>query len=305
MSGQEPPDAPLDEVEAAVRRALALGSSDGLRVLGYGEISLVLGWPGAEPAVACKRLPEFASAAAADAYAERFDRYLSVLGDRGVTAAPSAFRTVAGHGGGVVGYVVQPALPASSLGPEVLRRAEPDVGHPFVRSLCDLVPRVVDDRTGLDAQVSNWALVDAGTGGGPGAQLQYLDVSTPMLFDPTGRFELDLNLFLAAYPWPLRWPIGRFVAPGVVGSYRDARHVLVDLAANLIKEDLADWIAPVLGAVNEVVSPAVTEDEVRSYYKSDARLWELMLRLRRADRWWQANVRRRPYPFLLPGPIER
>ena len=60
-----------------------------------------------------------------------------------------------------------------------------------------------------------------------------------------------------------------------------------------------------LDAANDVVSPAVTEDEVRSYYRSDARLWEVMLRLRRADRWWQATVRRRPYPFLLPGPIAR
>jgi len=44
---------------------------------------------------------------------------------------------------------------------------------------------------------------------------------------------------------------------------------------------------------------------VRRYYRSDARLWELMLRLRRADRWWQRRIRRRTYPFLLPGHIER
>ena len=88
-------------------------------------------------------------------------------------------------------------------------------------------------------------------------------------------------------------------------SNRDARHVLVDLAANLVTEDLADRITPVLSAVNDVVSPAVTEDEVRGYYRSDARLWEVMLRPRHADRWWQSTVRRRPYPFLLPGPIER
>jgi hypothetical protein len=32
---------------------------------------------------------------------------------------------------------------------------------------------------------------------------------------------------------------------------------------------------------------------------------ELLQRLRRADRWWQRTVRRRPYPFLLPGRIDR
>ena len=30
-------------------------------------------------------------------------------------------------------------------------------------------------------------------------------------------------------------------------------------------------------------------------------MWALLQRLRRCDRWWQRRVRRRPYPFLLPG----
>jgi hypothetical protein len=34
-------------------------------------------------------------------------------------------------------------------------------------------------------------------------------------------------------------------------------------------------------------------------------MWEILLRLRRADRWWQRTVRRRGYPFLLPGPVDR
>jgi hypothetical protein len=61
----------------------------------------------------------------------------------------------------------------------------------------------------------------------------------------------------------------------------------------------------VIEAVNRTVEAEITEDEVRRYYRSDARLWELMLRLRRADRWWQRRIRRRTYPFLLPGHIER
>jgi hypothetical protein len=116
---------------------------------------------------------------------------------------------------------------------------------------------------------------------------------------------LDVELFLAAYPWLLRAPIGRFVAPDVVSAYRDPRHVLLDLTANLVKERLDHWIPPVVEAVNRRVAPPVTEDEARRYYRRDARLWATMLRLRRIDRWWQRHVRRRPYPFLLPGAIER
>ena len=44
---------------------------------------------------------------------------------------------------------------------------------------------------------------------------------------------------------------------------------------------------------------------MRRVYASDARLWEVLLRLRRLDRAWQRRVRRREYPFLLPGRIDR
>ncbi|MEZ5143721.1 MAG: DUF6206 family protein [Acidimicrobiales bacterium] len=289
-------EAPLAEVEAAVQDALARGSDEDLRVLGYGEITLVLGWPTEEPRWACKRLPAFDSFAAAHAYGDQLDRYLAVLAERGVDPAPSALRLVEGSARPVA-YVVQPVLPASSLGPQVLRGGDDEAARRLLQQVVDVVPGVVDDRVGIDGQISNWALVDG--------ELRYLDVSTPMLFDVAGRVVLDLDLFLAAYPWLLRAPIRRFVAPDVIGAYRDARHVLVDLVANLVKERLERWLPVALDLVNDAVVPAVTEDEVRAYYRSDARLWEVMLRLRRADRWWQRTVRRRTYPFLLPGPIER
>jgi hypothetical protein len=44
---------------------------------------------------------------------------------------------------------------------------------------------------------------------------------------------------------------------------------------------------------------------VRRYYRSDARLWGALLRLRKLDRAWRKGIRRRTYPFLLPRRIER
>jgi hypothetical protein len=300
MSATGVPAVDLTDVEAAVQDALVSARADHLAVLGYGEITLVVGWPTEAPAVACKRLPEFPSEAAASVYRVQFDRYLDLLRERGVTPVPSEFRTVPARGGRMAGYVVQPVLAAGTLGPDVLRAVDPDPAHPLVRAVCRAVPAVVDERTGIDGQIANWAVV----GSGPSPEVQYLDVSTPMLFR-SDRIELDTGLFLAAYPWPLRRPIDRFVVPGVIGSFRDPRYVLVDMTGNLIKEGLGHWVPAVLEVVNELVTPAVTEDEVQKFYRSDARLWEVLLRLRRADRWWQRNVRRRPYPFLLPGHIER
>lgn len=292
----------LGAVEEAVGRALARphrSSGDTrLLVLGYGEISSVIGWPTDAPTVACKRLPEFPSGAAASRYRERFEAYLGLLVERGVQPVQSEFLTVPSvRSDHVVGYVLQPVLAASDLGPNVLRSANPDPAHPMLPAVVDSVMKVTDEHTGLDAQLSNWV---QGVDG-----LRYLDVTTPMCFDDAGRIDLDMGLFLAAYPWALRALIKRFVAPGVVAAYRDPRHVLVDMTANLIKERLPAWIPAVLEVVNDAVAPSVTRDEVERYYRSDARLWEVMLRLRRADRWWQRNIRRREYPFLLPGRIER
>ena len=112
-------------------------------------------------------------------------------------------------------------------------------------------------------------------------------------------------MLIASYPWVLRPPLRRFAAPPIAAAYCDPRTVLLDLAANLHKERLTEWIPAVLEAANRELSVPLTAGEVDSYYRSNARLWEVMLRLRRADRWWQRRVRRRTYPFLLPGPTRR
>lgn len=283
-------------VEAAVRAALVDGSARGLDVLGYGEISLVVGWPPGSPTLAYKRLPPFGSLEAARRYERLFDEYLDTLTGRGVVPVHSEFHL---HrcDDEVIAYVVQPVLDGDVLGPRLLAGAEPDPDHPLITGVIEAVSNVCDERTGLDAQVSNWAMVDGG--------LRYLDVTTPMSFDDNGLPLMDMGVFLAAYPWALRGVIGRFVAPGVVGAYRRPRHVLVDLAANLIKERLRDWVPAVVEAVNRHLDEHVSVEEVERYYRSDARMWEVLSRLRSADRWWQRTVRRRTYPFLLPGRVER
>ena len=287
----------LAAVEAAVQQALDSGREDHLRVLGHGEISLVIGWPSDDPVVACKRLPVFPSTTAAERYADVFTRYVARLEQRGLRVVPSSVHFLGpGRDGRLVGYVVQPVLPAGSLGPDILRAAVPDPDHPLLTAVVAGVLGTVDARTGLDAQISNWSMVDE--------TAQYLDVTTPILYDDSG-LELDVAVLIASYPWVLRPPLRRFAAPPIAAAYCNPRTVLLDLAANLHKERLAGWIPAVLEAANRELGAPLTTGEVDRYYRSNARLWEVMLRLRRADRWWQRRVRRRPYPFLLPGPTRR
>lgn len=289
-------DDELVQLEASVAAALGSGSTEGLTRLGHGEITLVLGWPVDRPAVACKRLPVFPDERSAGAWGRLISEYVERLGERGVHVVPWQWRTTPAAGGGVSGWVLQPVLDRAVLATNLLAD-DPSAAEQVFGRILDRVVGAVDERVGLDAQLSNWAVVDD--------ELWYFDVTTPLLNDTTGRARMDLRLLTAPLPAALRPVVRRFVAPGIVASYHRPRDVAVDLVGNLLKERLEQLVPVAVDAANQRVDPAITVEEVRSYYRSDARTWEVLLRLRRADQWWQRRVRRRTYPFLLPEPTER
>lgn len=289
-------DDELATLESAVNRALTLGDSTGLCLLGHGEISLVLGWPAEEPRSACKRLPPFPSLERALEYEGNLGRYLDLLRERGVRVLDTEVRSLALADGTVAVYCVQPVLPAHTLAANLVR-ADPQRADAVLGEIVDHILAVTDERVGFDAQLSNWAAVDGG--------LVYLDVTTPLVRRPDGSEELDTDIFLASFPWPLRAAVKRFVIPDVIERYHQPRSVVLDLAANLVKERLEQHIPTVLAAVRDRVEPPLLEDEVRADYRSDARTWAVLQAMRRADRLWQRRVRRRPYPFLLPDRIDR
>lgn len=326
-------DDDLARADALFQQALADGAlPDELTVLGYGEISTAVAFTIADgERVALKRLPTFRSVdpdSRVEAYRALFGEYLSTLIARGVEVVPSRLREVGGDGGGPdderVVYCVQPVLPAESLGPAVFRRltlgptaageggsgergsGDGSALRDHLKSLFETFQRVVDAKVGFDGQLSNWALiVDAADGTASDGAWHYLDVTTPLLRDEAGRDRLDADLFLAMLPRPLRPPVRRFLLHSITETYFSARSVAVDFLGNLIKERLGAALLVGIEVAQDMFAPAITEQEVRANYRSDARLWEWLLRLRRADRWWHRKFLRRPYPFLLPGIIER
>ena len=287
------PDLDLAELDAAVERAIRTGSSDGLRVLGFGEVTLVVGWPTAQPVLAVKRLPLIRDEPQLERYREVLDGYVRALRERDVPVVETDLRFATSPGGGLHAYLVQPLVPCEEMLHLVLREAEPARGGRLLRELATIVAEGVDEHVGLDAQAANWSV--------QGERLATVDVSTPLMRDVTGHDRLDLDLFLSIYPWAMRPALAR-IAHGVMTQYHDPRTVLVDVASNLVKERHERWLPVLLDAANAHVVPAITDQEVRRYFARDRRLWLLMQRLRRADRAWQRHVRRRPYPFLLPPP---
>jgi Family of unknown function (DUF6206) len=289
-----PPTLDLQALDAAVERAIRAGKPDGLRVLGYGEFTLVLGWPTKRPELAVKRLPPFRDHLQFERYRRIFRAYLAELEKRGVPAISTELHAAPlGGGESLHAYFVQPLVPAARMLNYVLREVEPAYAARLFDNLVRLVVDTVDRHVGLDAQAANW-LVEDGT-------LTTVDISTPLLRDSAGRDRLDLELFLSIYPWVARPVLGRVAHP-VMAQYHDPRAVLVDVASNLVKERHERWLPAFLEAANARAQPAITEREVRRYFVRDRRFWLLMQWLRRADRAWYRQVRRRPYPFLLPPP---
>ena len=287
----------LAELEARVDRALSTGDKSGIEVLGYGEISCVLAWRHGGEAFAAKRLPLFDTNGRFEAYRTAFDLYLGALAEAGVPVAPSRLETTRAADGRIAVWCLQPLLERDTIAPRRLQRADAEQARRLLSRIADLVLATVTPRLGLDGQLSNWAAV--------ADDLVYFDVTTPMVRDEEGREALDTELFLASLPWAMRGLVRRFLLRSILDTYYRPREVLRDLLANLVKEGAADRLPVGLEVVNERISPPLDESEVRRYYRDDARMWALLQRLRRLDRALQRRVRGRPYPFLLPGEVER
>ena len=293
------PRADLEAAEARFRDALARGDAGGLEVLGYGEISTVVAVATSRGRFALKRLPPFDRRARFAAYRALFEEYLERLAAAGVEVVPSALESLEDAGGEVTAYCVQPVLEARRLAPRRLARSHPEAARELLEEILGRVLGAVSPEVGLDGQLSNWARLDG--------RWRYLDVTTPLLRDPSGRDRLDAELYLAMLPRPLRGAVRLLLLRSITGVYFDRRCSALDLFGNLHKERLAGHVGAGVEIANRLLGGErpITPGEVRRYYARDARLWALLLWLRRADRFWQLRVRRRPYPFLLPGKIER
>jgi len=287
----------LAALDAAVTRAFSTGDPSGLEVLGYGEISAVVAWASDGRSWACKRLPPFPGRADADRYSALFEEYLATLQVRGVKVVPSTLQRLERDDGKVVIYCVQPLLPAAQLAVRVLERSNAAEERALFETVLGRIVAVVSPQVGIDGQLSNWWVT--------GDEVAMLDVTTPLLKDAAGRNRLDMELFLAAVPAPVRPLFRRYVVPSVVDKYHDPRGVTLDLVANLIKEGLESHIGPFLEIANRRLSQPIEAAEVRRYYAGDARVWTAWQALRRADRFVRLRLLGQPYPFLLPGRIER
>jgi hypothetical protein len=290
----------------------------GVSVLAYGEVSACLRLAGL-PGLVCKRMSGFADEASAQRYQELVRTYLTELAAAGVEVVDTQIVPIPRPGRAPVVHLVQPELPVASLGHSILRTADDaTVVDAVERVLATTLRLAVADRersdgleVALDGQLSNWSFgEDTAHLGDP----VLVDVGTPFMRHD-GRHLIDIGWLETPIPAGVRTYYHR---RGLVGAYLDdyydPRLVAIDLLGNFHKEGRADRVPLGVDVVNRWLAEdaavlgtrdPVTADEVEKYYRSDADLLALYLRLRRADRFLRTKVFRKPYDFVLPGPVSR
>ncbi|MFI8849555.1 DUF6206 family protein [Streptomyces sp. NPDC053499] len=290
------PDSDLGSLEERVQTALRTSDDSALNLLGYGEVTLVLELESARGSFACKRLPVFPDGARFRDYEQTLWTYLRRLRQGGVRVAETRLWHQRRPGGGIVGYCVQETLPRKRLCSNLLHSESEAWASDFFARFLDQVDGAVSPTLGLDAQASNWVDLDG--------ELLYIDVTSPLMRDASGRELLDVRLFFASLPWLVRDLVRIATAKSIFDKFYSTRGVVLDFLGNLHKERLTGLIPGFLEQANARLEAPLTEQEVADYYRSDARAWALIQRLRKADRLWHRALRR-PYPFLLPPDVDR
>ncbi|UKD58658.1 DUF6206 family protein [Amycolatopsis sp. FU40] len=287
----------LDALERQVQAALRSGDYGVFDVLGHGEDTLVLKVRTGEGTFACKRLPPFPDCDRFQRYEETLARYVGQLSAHGITVAPTELRYLSRGRSGGVAYCVQEALPPARLCSKLLHTRDLGWAKSFFARYLTAIGRAARPDLGLDAQASNWFDLDG--------ELVFVDVTTPFLRDGRGREQADVGLLLTSLPWILRGAVKAVMLKAATDKYYSTRGIVLDFLGNLYKDRLDSLVPVFLEQANERLEVPLSSGEVARYYAGDARMWAIVQRLRKADRFWQRTVRRRTYPFLLPPTIRR
>ena len=294
-----------------------------IKILGYGEISLVFELLNNPEQIAYKRIPIFDNETQVERHIWAYNEYNRLLKeDVGLNLPEYDVAWFKDEEGKIQFYCVQEKFPAESVGNKVIHK----LSDQDIKTLILLVMREMKKvwdyskshntiDLGLDGQISNFAIigfdpnnpkVDLDT------KLIYFDTSTPM-FRVDGNEAMEAVLFLKSAPSFLRWLLKALFLEETVGRYYDWRKVTIDLVANFFKEQKPELIPELINLVNKFfkeeaidfdIEP-LTLEEVKKYYKSDSSMWVIFQSVRRFDRFLKTKVFKKKYDFYLPGKIER
>jgi hypothetical protein len=294
-----------------------------IKILGYGEISLVFELLNSPEQIAYKRIPIFDNETQVERHIWAYNEYNRLLKeDVGLNMPEYDVAWFKDEEGKIQFYCVQEKFPAESVGNKVIHQ----LSEQDIKTLILLVMREMKKvwdyaknhntiDLGLDGQISNFAIIGFDPNNPKidlNTKLMYFDTSTPM-FRVNGNEAMEAVLFLKSAPSFLRWLLKALFLEETVGRYYDWRKVTIDLVANFFKEQKPELVPELINLVNKFFEEEANDfdieplslEEIKKYYKSDSSMWVLFQSVRRFDRFLKTKVFKKKYDFYLPGKIER
>jgi hypothetical protein len=313
----------LKKLESTIDTINPEGGKIPIKILGYGEISLVFEIVDDPQSLAYKRIPIFDNETQVKRHIWAFNEYNRLLiNEVGLNLPQFSTAWFKDEMGEIQFYCVQEKINPESTGNKVIHRvSKSEVETLVILAMQEMFKvwdyskrnKIID--LGLDGQISNFAVMDYDSNHPEvrdDSKLCYLDTSTPM-FRINGNEAMEAVLFLKSAPSFLRWLLKALFLEETVGRYYDWRKVTIDLVANFFKEQKSELIPGLIRLVNSFfkeeakefdIAP-ITIAEVQKYYKSDANMWEIFQSVRKFDRYLKTKVFRKKYNFYLPGKIKR
>jgi hypothetical protein len=282
----------LANLELQVRRALDRRDFGELKVIGYGDSSVVLACEVAEKRFACKRLPVFPTRDDFNHYGDLLARYVAELHSRGVSTLETHLELATDHDSGCIAYCIQPAIDEPALLHHHLAKCPQPEAQQLLDRLLQIVLTVVSERVGFDADVSNWCLQND--------QLTLIDVTTPLLRDENMSHELNVDVFLSSLPWMVRGPLKQIGVDALVGKFYTRRGILLDMLCGLYREGIEQHVPYFMARANEVVDQPFSLRELRRYSLINEAIWNGGRKLQQLERLWRVRVLGKTYPVLLP-----
>lgn len=283
----------LLEIERRILRAFETRTTHGLRVLGFGELGLAIGWPTDDPVMVVKRQAVGATSQV-DIDLARMNRYHAALEENGLAVLPTELRSVRVDAERTAGYIVQPMVERHQLVEHILPTETPEADHPILVSIRDGVLGVVRDGPegglSVDAQVTNFAW--------DGEQVTVIDTTPPLIWDADGGPFYDVGNYLTAIPLPLRAAAMK-ITRNQGDRVRTASGALTQSAMFLLRIGLDEWVEPAIETYNARLGDTIERSTIDDLYKEAVRSFPLIKRMARLERFWQTKVRRRDYQFFI------
>ncbi|MFX1480457.1 MAG: DUF6206 family protein [Promethearchaeota archaeon] len=294
-----------------------------IKILGFGEISLVFEILNDPAHLAYKRIPIFDNEKQVKRHIWAYKEYCRILTEEiGLNLPQHDVIWFKNEMDEIKFYCVQQKIDPEAVGNKVIHQ----VSDKGIETLVLLAMREMkkvwtlnkENKTlevGLDGQISNFVVVDYDHREpkiSEASKLLYLDTSTP-LFRRNNIEAMEAELFLKSAPSFLRFLIKALFLEEVVDRYYDWRLVAIDLIANFFKEQKPEIIPRLIKRMNQFFREEakefnigqITFEEVHKYYKNDKMIWVIFQNARRLDRFLKSKLFKKKYDFYLPDKIKR